>query len=122
MSDSSIERTLETYRATRREIEAGVLSVASSVDGHRFTLQASLHDLAFETGGYVILEDRDRLLLGQVLSLELVHHDGPELDIATGGETDLRANIVVRSARGEEPSYSCEASSATPSAMRSGVS
>jgi hypothetical protein len=38
-----IERQLDSFRATRREIEASVLPLATSVDGRRFTFQASLY-------------------------------------------------------------------------------
>jgi hypothetical protein len=38
-----IERQLDSFRAARREIEASVLPLATSVDGRRFTFQASLY-------------------------------------------------------------------------------
>lgn len=37
-----IERQLDSFRVARREIEASVLPLATSVDGRRFTFQASL--------------------------------------------------------------------------------
>jgi hypothetical protein len=40
-----IERQLDSFRAARREIEASVLPLATSVDGRRFTFQASLYGL-----------------------------------------------------------------------------
>jgi hypothetical protein len=43
----------ETYRAVRRELEEGMLQVASSIDGRTFGLQASLHGLDLEVGGDV---------------------------------------------------------------------
>lgn len=46
-----------------------VPALATSLDGRRFSFQASLHDLAVEPGSYVVVEDGPRL--GQVVSLEL---------------------------------------------------
>ena len=51
-----------TPPTSRRELEAAVSAVASSVDGRRFTFQCSIHDLALKTGGYVSIDGR----LGQV--------------------------------------------------------
>lgn len=47
---------LETFRETRRNLEASVLPLATSVDGRRFSFQASLHGLQMEVGGYVVLD------------------------------------------------------------------
>ena len=41
----------------RSELERAVVPLATSVDGRRFIFQASLHELAFQAGGYVVLED-----------------------------------------------------------------
>ncbi len=40
---------LAEYRIMRREMEASVLPLATSVDGRRFTFQASLHGLTFRS-------------------------------------------------------------------------
>jgi hypothetical protein len=45
-----IDRQLETFRAARRDIEASVLPLATSVDGRRFTFQASLYGLQLQVG------------------------------------------------------------------------
>ena len=53
-----LERRLERFRALRRELEAAVLPLATSIDGRRFSFQASLHGLDLRLGGYVVLEHR----------------------------------------------------------------
>jgi hypothetical protein len=50
-----LDRGLARFRAMRREIEASVLPLATSVDGRRFSFQASLHGLRHRLGGYVVL-------------------------------------------------------------------
>ena len=47
---------LDTFREVRRNIEASILPLATSVDGRRFSFQASLHGLELQVGGYVVLE------------------------------------------------------------------
>ena len=66
-----VQQGLDRYRAVRRQLEEQVLPLATSVDGRRFTFQASLHGLALRPGGYVALEPGRRSRLGQVLALEL---------------------------------------------------
>ena len=51
-----IDRQLDSFRAARREIEASVLPLATSVDGRRFTFQASLYGLQLQVGGYAVLD------------------------------------------------------------------
>ena len=63
----------------RRRIEEDVLPLATSLDGRRFTYQASLHGLALEPGSYVMLEHDGRPRLGQVVTLELARSAGPDL-------------------------------------------
>ena len=65
----SLTDRLSEYRARREELERGVLPLATSVDGRRFTLQASLHGLALQAGGYVVIEGDGSTCLGQVLTL-----------------------------------------------------
>jgi DNA helicase HerA-like ATPase len=67
--------SLEEHRAVREELERAVLPLATSVDGRRFTFQASLHGLELEPGGYVAIEGAGSTRLGQLLSLELRHQD-----------------------------------------------
>ena len=93
MSELELGDSLERFRAVRRDLEASVLPLASSVDGRRFTFQASLHDLQLRHGGYVAVGD-DRL--GQVLSLEMGERGGADL-VLPGVQTE----VTIRHARGE---------------------
>jgi hypothetical protein len=47
-----IDRQLDSFRAVRRDIEASVLPLATSVDGRSFTFQASLYSLQLQVGSY----------------------------------------------------------------------
>jgi hypothetical protein len=94
---SGFEAQLAQYRAMRRQLEEAILPLSGSVDGRRFSLQASLHGLEFELGGYVVLESDDGARrFGQVLTLGPVRVDGPE---ATGD--GFRTTITLRAAEGE---------------------
>jgi hypothetical protein len=66
---SGVGSQLDTFRETRRDIEASVLPLATSVDGRRFSFQASLHGLELQAGGYAVLDDGGTRRLGQVLSV-----------------------------------------------------
>ena len=98
-----LDRRLERFRAVRRELEAAVLPLATSIDGRRFEFQASLHGLELRLGGYVVLDHDGTERLGQILSLELDQRDGTELDLP-GGEDDagvgVRTQLAIRHARG----------------------
>jgi DNA helicase HerA-like ATPase len=98
-----LERRLERFRALRRELEAAVLPLATSIDGRRFSFQASLHGLDLRLGGYVVLEHEGSDRLGQVLSLELDQRDGTELDLPADEDVPVavRTQVVLRYARGE---------------------
>jgi len=100
---SGISPQLDQFREARRDLEAAVLPVATSVDGRRFTFQASLYGLELQSGGYVILDDGGIPRLGQVLSLELHRRLGAELTLpaATPGGPEARTEVPVRYARGE---------------------
>jgi uncharacterized protein DUF87 len=96
----SVESGLESFRDMRRDLEASVLPLATSVDGRRFTFQASLHDLQLRLGGYVVLGEGG---LGQVLSLDMEVREGTELalpapDDAAGG---MRTQVPIRYASGQ---------------------
>ena len=110
-----LEERIEAFRAGRRELERAVLSLATSIDGRRFSFQASAHDLQLQVGGYVVLEADGPPRLGQLLSLELgnreaagpdgttihirhVHGDGAILD----GEDRPFHDASVRPATAEE--------------------
>jgi hypothetical protein len=89
---TEVQAALDRYRRVREELEKSVLPLATSVDGSRFTFQASLHGLELEAGGYVTLDSGGALCLGQVLSLELRSQDatGPDLP-----------QVLIRIASGE---------------------
>ena len=71
----SLEDQLAAFRANRRELEASMLPLATSLDGRQFCFQASLHDLDLQAGGYVMLESEGTARLGQVVSLRLARHE-----------------------------------------------
>jgi len=95
-----LEDRLERFRAVRRDLEASVLPLATSVDGRRFSFQASLHALELRVGGYVVLGEGR---LGQVLGLELALREGTDLDLPPdeGSAFGLRTQVPIRHARGE---------------------
>jgi hypothetical protein len=84
----------------RRQIEEAILPLATSVDGRRFELQASLHGLELEVGGYVVLESGDERRLGQVVALELARVDFSEVTSGEGA-LELRSQLTIRAAHGE---------------------
>jgi uncharacterized protein len=98
-----LERGLGRFRALRRQLEASILPLATSVDGRRFSFHASLHDLPHRLGGYVVLEHEGAERFGQILSLGLATLDGTELDFPPGEDASLavRTNVTIRLARGE---------------------
>ena len=102
---------LEQYRALRRQLEEQILPLATSVDGRRFSYQASLHRLQLQTGGYVMLGVGSEQRLGQVVTLGVRHHDA--LDVASPDEAadaGHRARMVIRGAEGEGRVLSGDAS------------
>ena len=100
--DSGLAAQLRSFREARRDLEASVLPLAISVDGRRFSFQASLHGLQLQVGGYVVLEDNGISRFGQVLSLEL-DQLSTELMLPTHGEgaAETRTQMLIRYARGE---------------------
>jgi hypothetical protein len=100
---SAVGSQLDTFRETRRDIEASVLPLATSVDGRRFSFQASLHGLELQAGGYAVLDDGGMRRLGQVLSVQLDQQLAGELTLppSAGGGPVARTELQVRYARGE---------------------
>ena len=94
---------LETFRSLRAEIEASILPLASSIDGRRFSFQASVEGLALRVGGYTMLEGDGGGVLGQVRSLALVEVDVAEVGLTGDGrdDIDVRTRLPIRVARGE---------------------
>ena len=96
-----MRESLERYRAVRRQLEEEILPLATSVDGRRFSYQASLHGLELQPGSYVVLEEGSERRLGQVVTLEVGRQRGPELASDDAGEGVQRRQIVIRGAEGE---------------------
>jgi hypothetical protein len=96
----AIQDRLDRFRSVRRDLEASVLPIATSVDGRRFAFQASLHGLALSAGGYVMLGEGR---LGQVLSIEMGLREGTDLDLPSDerSEIGLRTQVPIRHARGD---------------------
>ncbi len=100
---SGFGQQLDTFREVRRNLEASVLPLATSVDGRRFSFQASLHGLELQVGGYVVLEGGGTQCLGQVLTLELDQQRVTELTLPAqgAGAPEARTDVQIRAARGE---------------------
>jgi Predicted ATPase len=99
-----IDRQLDSFRAVRRDIEASVLPLATSVDGRRFTFQASLYSLQLQVGSYAVLDAGGGVpRLGQVLALEMDQQPGAELTLppGAGSAPEARTEVHIRYARGE---------------------
>ena len=92
----SVSDLLDEYRMVRGELERSILPLATSVDGRQFTFQASLHELQFQTGGYVVLEGERGRRLGQVLTMRT----DSETTQALGLEV-IKSSMQIRLARGE---------------------
>ena len=94
---------LDIFREVRRDLEASILPLATSVDGRRFSFQASLHGLELQVGSYVVLEGGGTRCLGQVLTLELDRQPVTELTLPAqaAGTTEARTEVQLRYARGE---------------------
>src|SRR5271169_6514571 len=94
---------LDTFREVRRNLEASILPLATSVDGRRFSFQASLHGLELQVGSYVVLEGGGIRCLGQVLTLELGQQPVTELTLPShaADAAEARTQVQIRYARGE---------------------
>jgi DNA helicase HerA-like ATPase len=101
--EQMLEQRLGRFRSLRRELEASVLPLATSIDGRSFSFQASLHGLALRLGGYVVLEHDGTTRIGQVLALELAVQEGTELDLAADADAPgaVHTQVMIRYARGE---------------------
>jgi DNA helicase HerA-like ATPase len=96
-----VQQSLDRYRAVRQQLEEQVLPLATSVDGRRFTYQASLHGLALQAGSYVALEQGSERRLGQIVTLGVGEKNALELTADDNSELAHRAQVVVRGAEGE---------------------
>ena len=84
---------VDDYRQAVEGIERSIRPLATSVDGRRFSFQASLHDLALQTGGYVVLERDGETSFGQVLTLRPDSAEFPRPGADTG-----HSRVTVRPA------------------------
>jgi hypothetical protein len=101
-AESGLGLQLESFRETRRSLEEAVLPLATSVDGRRFSFQASLHGLELQIGGYVVLNGDGTARLGQVLTLELDQLSTElTLPARAGGVSENRTQVQIRYVRGE---------------------
>ncbi len=98
-AESGFAPQLESFREARRNLEASVLPLATSVDGRRFSFQTSLYGLQLQIGGYVVLEGDGIPRLGQVLTLDLDRLSA-ELMLPNGA-AENRTQVQIRYARGE---------------------
>jgi uncharacterized protein len=96
MPAGSLGDVVDEYRMVRGELERSILPLATSVDGRRFTFQASLHELQFQTGGYVVLEGDGGRRLGQVLTMSTASETGQNLGLEV-----IKSSVQIRLARGE---------------------
>jgi hypothetical protein len=95
-----IREKVEEGRRLRRELEAQILPVATSLDGRVFRFEAAL-GLDLQPGGYVTLEVDGRDVLGQIVEVRVVRREGPQVDGAvTEMNTAFRATISVSYAEG----------------------
>ena len=101
-AETGLGPLVESFRAARRDIETSVLPLATSVDGRRFSFQASLYGLGLQIGGYVVLEGGGLSRLGQIITLEL-DRLSTEMMLPTdaAGAPENRTQIQIRLACGE---------------------
>ena len=100
--DPGLAAQLAGFREARRELEASVLPLATSLDGRRFSFQASLHGLALQAGGYVVLENGGSARLGQVITLDLDQLSTElMLPASADGAQGNRTQMLIRYAHGE---------------------
>jgi uncharacterized protein len=100
---SGLGQQLDTFREVRRNLEASILPLATSVDGRRFSFQASLYGLELQVGSYVVLEGGGTRCLGQVLTVELDQQPVTELTLPgqAAGAPEARTEVQIQYARGE---------------------
>lgn len=90
-ADTDLAGQAERYRDLRRALEAGILPLATSLDGRSFRLQAPV-GMPLRTGGYVTLETAAGPLLGQVLDYDLLLDEGPQIS-GSAGATSFTAPL-----------------------------
>jgi hypothetical protein len=121
-----VDDRLDEFREVRHRIESSILPLSTSVDGRSFTFQASLHGLALQVGGYVVLEDATGSRLGQILSLDLAVEEATALKQQLEGAATTHSRVLARLARGAgtildgdgRPFHDALARPATPDEVR----
>ena len=101
--ESGLGPQLDTFREVRRNLEASILPLATSVDGRRFSFQASLYGLELQVGSYVVLEGGGVRCLGQVLTRGLDRQLVTELTLPAqaAGTPEARTEVQIQYASGE---------------------
>jgi DNA helicase HerA-like ATPase len=87
---------IDSFRTNRDALERSVLPYATSVDGRTFEFQSSLHGLALQTGGYVVLDDGKQSRFGQVLDLTAATERASFANVQ-----GLASEVLLRMARGQ---------------------
>jgi len=95
ISDSHLAEQVADYRHVREQLERGALTLATSVDGRSFEVQASLYDLALRRGGYVMLETEKGSWLGQITDIAR-HTARADVEVAPG----INSGVLLRLAGG----------------------
>jgi len=95
--DAELDRRVTSYRRTREQVERTILPLATSVEGARFTFQASLHGLQLRRGGYVALDDGASTRLGLITDIAAERVRTETADAAATVELQLArgSGIVV---------------------------
>lgn len=122
--EATLTARLADYRILRRDIEASILALATSVDGRRFEFQAPLDPLDIRVGGYVAIDAPSGRRLGQVHSLDVARVDAGEVGWA--GEVSMSTRMTIRVAHGdgivldgpETPFHDASVRSAEPETIR----
>ena len=113
----SLDERLEAFRANRRELEASILPLATSLDGRQFSFQASLHELDLQVGGYVVMESKGLARLGQIVALRLAMQ---EVSDVAGVDIALRHvqgdGVILEGA--DRPFHDAMLRAATPDEVR----
>src|SRR6478735_7045872 len=91
-----LEALIDSFRTSRDTLERSILPYATSLDGRTFAFQSSLHGLAIQTGGYVVLEDGQESRFGQVLDVAAASERASFANVP-----GLSSDILIRLARGQ---------------------
>ncbi len=107
IESSSFGEALARFRDLQRRLEQSIPPTAVSIDGRTFSYRVAAGSHAPPPGDFVALVEGKTRRLGQVVTQELVTHDGPELGAALAGESlsgdgalDLQAKVRVRVVEG----------------------